>query len=185
MEGEETMRAAGALLGAVMVILTLATPAFALEDGIIETSSMGPSEDGLHVEFERTITNSTGDPIAVAPRDLRMGDSMVLIVVAITGGSFSDGIWTVGTLEGGQTASIAYADDAITTTTTTTAPITTTMGPSPTTTVASTASSTAAPTTAAPEELPLTGPNDRLGVLAIVGVAMIGLGAALLRTAQD
>jgi len=159
------MRATAWLVAAITTTLALAAPAFALEDGIVETSSMNPSEDGLRIDFARTITNSTPDPIAIAPRDLRKnGSSITLTVIAMTTGSFSNGIWTVGTIEGGQTASIIYTGGTAATTTSAT-PVTS--------------------TTAVAEELPLTGLNHHLGGFAIVALTMIGLGTVLLHTAKN
>jgi LPXTG-motif cell wall-anchored protein len=153
MEGEAPMRSAATLLGAAMMTLLLAVPALALEDGVVETSDYNPNEDFTHADFDRVITNLTDAPIDIAPRDLRASEYPILTVTEITAGIFDDGIWTVGTLDAGQTARIAYTGDA------------------------------AAATIA--DELPLTGSNDRLGIFAIVGFALIGLGASLLRAARD
>ena len=162
------MRVSATLLAALLVLLVLAVPAIALEDGIIETSSMTPNDDLTHAVFERVITNTTGDPIEVAARDLRMADYPIMTVSEITAGTFNDGIWTVGTLEGGQTASITYTGDA--------APVTT----------VTTVAASAAPTTTSPsEELPYTGQREHLATLGIIGLALIGLGASLLRVTRD
>ncbi len=186
------MKALISLLGAALITVLFAIPAFALEDGILETSSVNPSPDGLHADFEHVLTNVTEDPIEVAPRDLRR-DDFILTVVEITVGTFDSGIWTIGTLDGGQTARITYLGDAPPTTTTTLPTSTTTTTTSPTvapvttSTVADTTTTTAAPTTTAPpaEELPYTGSNEQLGVLAIVGLALVGLGTAMVRTSRS
>ncbi len=174
MEGEETVRALATLFGALLVAFVLAVPAFALEDGIIDISSSTPNKDLTHADFERVITNVSEDPIDVAPRDLRTTEYPILTVTEITVGSFNGGIWTVGTLKPGQTASITYTGDAAasaTTTTTEPPPSTTTVAPAPT-------------TTTAPEELPHTGQRDHLAALAIAGSALIGLGALTLRATR-
>lgn len=176
------MKALTSMLGAVLLALLIAVPALALEDGILETSSMNPTPDGLHADFEHVLTNTTEEPIDVAPRDLRTGD-FTLTVVEITVGTFADGIWTVGTLDGGQTARITHVGDAPRTATTT-VPTSATAADTTTSTVADTPT-TAAPTTTAttePEELPYTGSNQPLGVFAIVGLGLIGLGTALVHT---
>jgi hypothetical protein len=159
------MKAAVILLGAGLLSFALAAPALAVEDGIIETNSYEPNETFTHAEFERVLTNATDSPIDVAPRDLQFPDYPILTVVDMTSGTFDGGIWTVGTLGGGQTATIAYTGDA--------APAATT----------STTAPSAATTT--PEELPFTGTQSRLGILAIAGLSLIGLGSALLRAARD
>lgn len=151
------MRASVTLLGALLALVVLAAPAFAMEDGIVETSSISPNEDLTHADFEWVITNTTGDPIDIAPRDLHMAEYPIMSATEISLGTFDAGIWTVGTLEAGQTATIAYTGEA--------APVTT--------------------TTAASEELPFTGRRDHLVALAIAGLALIGLGASLLRATRD
>ncbi len=186
------MKALTSMLGAVLLALLLVAPALALEDGILETSSMNPSPDGLHADFEHVLTNTTEEPIDVAPRDLRT-DDFILTVVEVTVGTFADGIWTVGTLDGGQTARITYVGDAPPSATTT-APTSTTVAAATTSTVAGTTTTTvadttttAAPTSTAttePEELPYTGSDQPLGVFAIVGLALIGLGTAMVRTSR-
>ncbi|MEA3511030.1 MAG: hypothetical protein U9R51_06295 [Actinomycetota bacterium] len=182
------MKATTTLLGALLIVFALAVPAFALEDGIMETTSSTPNEDSTHSDFERVLTNLTEDPIDVAPRDLRTSEYPILTVTSITVGSFDGGIWTIGTLAGGQTASITYTGDAApaesTTTSTTIAPATT--APASSTTIAPTTTvAPAATTTVAPEELPRTGQRDNLTVFAFTGLALIGLGVSLIRTARD
>ncbi len=179
------MKALISLLGAALITVLFAIPAFALEDGILETSSVNPSPDGLHADFEHVLTNVTEDPIEVAPRDLRR-DDFILTVVEITVGTFDNGIWTIGTLDGGQTARITYFGDAPPTTTTTLPTSTTTTTTS--TTVAPVATSTVVDTTTTTipaEELPYTGANERLAMLAIVGLALVGLGTAMVRTSRS
>lgn len=158
------MRASATLLGTLLVVLVLAIPALALEDGIMETTSSTPNEDSTHADFERVIMNLTEDAIEIAPRDLRSPEYPVLVITAITVGSFNNGIWTIGTLEGGQKASITYTGDA--------AP--------------ASATTTAAPvaTTTAPEELPHTGQRDHPTAFAFAGLALIGLGVSLLRATR-
>ena len=159
------MRASITLFGTLLVVVVLAVPAFALEDGIIETSSYVPNDDLTHADFERVITNTTEGPIDVAPRDLRVAEYPTMTITSISVGTFDNGIWTIGTLETGQTATIAYAGDAAPATTTTTA--------------------APATTTSAPEELPRTGQRDRLGTFAFAGLVLIGLGVSMLRTTRD
>jgi hypothetical protein len=172
------MRATTTLFAALLVVLVLAVPALAIEDGVIDTSSTTPNEDLTHADFSRVITNTTESPIDIAPRDLRMAEYPIMAVTSITVGTFDSGIWTIGTLEAGQTASITYTGDAAPAeTTTTTEPISTT-----TTAVAAT---TATTTTAAPEELPHTGQRDHLAALGFAGLALIVLGASLLRATRD
>jgi hypothetical protein len=149
------MRTSVTLLGTVLALFVLAVPALALEDGIVETSSMSPSDDFTHADFERVITNTTGSPIDIAPRDLRMAEYPIMTVTEITVGTFDGAFWTVGTLEAGQTASIAYTGDVAPT------------------------------TSAAPEELPFTGQRDQLAVVAIAGLALVGFGTSLLRATRD
>jgi len=110
------MRAWPRLLGALLVVLVvaLAVPALALEDGVIDTTSTTPNEEFTHAEFERVITNTTEGPIDIEPRDLRMVEYPIMAVASITVGTFDDGIWTIGSLEAGQTASITYTGDATT-----------------------------------------------------------------------
>lgn len=182
------MKATTTLLGTLLVVFVLAAPAFALEDGIIETSTYSPNEDSTYADFERVITNVSEDPVDVAPRDLRMAEYPTLTVTEITVGTFDNGVWTVGTLEAGQTASITYTGDAEPAATTTTAPTSSTTEPLPTTTTATPTTSTAAPavtTTTAPEELPHTGQRDHLAALAFAGLALIGLGIFALRATRD
>jgi hypothetical protein len=182
------MKAAVMLLGAGLLSFALAAPALAVEDGIIETTSYEPNETFTHAEFERVLTNATESPIDVVPRDLRFPDYPILTVVDMTSGAFDGGIWTVGTLDGGQTATIAYTGDAApAATTSTTAPTATAPEAStPGTSVATSSTPTGAPATATtpPEELPFTGTQSRLGILAIAGLSLIGLGSALLRAAR-
>jgi len=174
------MRATVTLIVTLFAVFVLAVPAIALEDGIMETTSSVPNEDSTHADFERVITNPTESAIDIAPRDLRMAEYPIMTLLAVTVGSFDNGIWTIGTLEAGQTASITYTGDAEPTeTTTTTEPATTT------TVAAATASAAATTTTAAPEELPHTGQRDHLAALAFLGLALIGLGASLLRVTRD
>ena len=166
------MRASGVLLGALLTVFVLAVPAFAIEDGIIETSSMTPNDDATHADFDRAITNASDEPIDVGPRDLRMAEYPIMTVTQITVGTFDDGIWTVGALEAGQTATIVYSGAA--------SPATKTTTIAPTTTAAS-----AATTTAAPEELPHTGQRDHLPAIALAGLTLIGLGVSLLRATRN
>ena len=98
--------------GALLTVLVIAIPAFAVEDGIIDTSSTAPNADITHADFERVIMNTTEGPVDVAPRDLRMAEYPIVTMLAVTVGSFDDGIWTIGTLEAGQTATIVYTGDA-------------------------------------------------------------------------
>ncbi len=151
------MKRASVFTGVLAAVLFLAIPAFAIEDGIIETSSMTPNEDFTHATFERVITNPTESPIDVAPRDLRMAEYPIMTVTSITVGTFDNGIWTIGALEAGQTASITYTGE-----------------PAPPST-----------TTVAPEELPRTGEQDHLASLAFAGLALIGLGVFALRATRD
>lgn len=182
------MRASATLFGTLLVVFVLAIPAFALEDGIMETTSFTPNEDSTHADFERVITNLTEGPIDVAPRDLRTPEYPILTVVQLTAGTFDSGIWTIGTLAGGQTASITYTGDAApaesTTTSTTIAPTTTAPASSSTTAAPTTTAAPAATTTVAPEELPHTGQRDHLAVFAIAGLALIGLGVSALRATR-
>ncbi len=104
----------GALLVVLVLVLALAVPALALEDGVIDTTSTTPNEEFTHAEFERVITNTTEGPIDIEPRDLRMAEYPIMAVASITVGTFDDGIWTIGSLEAGQTASITYTGDATT-----------------------------------------------------------------------
>ena len=149
------MRASVTLLGTLFVLFVVAVPALAIEDGIVETSSMSPSDDLTHADFERVITNTTGNPIDVAPRDLRTAEYPIMTVTEITVGTFDGAFWTVGTLEAGQTASIAYTGDVAPT------------------------------TSPPPEELPFTGQRDQLAVVAIAGLALVGFGTSLLRATRD
>ena len=152
------MRRLSILTATLLATLVLAVPALALEDGIMETTSMTPNEVSTHADFERVIANTTEGPIDIAPRDLRMAEYPIMTVNSITAGSFDNGIWTIGTLAGSQTASITYTGDA--------APAVTT-------------------TTAAPEELPHTGQRDDLAAFAFAGLALIGLGVSILRATRD
>ena len=149
------MRASVTLLGTLFVLFVVAVPALAIEDGIVETSSMSPSDDLTHADFERVITNTTGNPIDVAPRDLRTAEYPIMTVTEITVGAFDGAFWTVGTLQAGQTASIAYTADAAPT------------------------------TTAAPEELPFTGQWNHLAAVTVIGLALVGFGTSLLRATRD
>jgi len=164
------MKRISVLTGVLLIVLVLAVPAIALEDGIIDTSSSTPNEDSTRADFERVITNTTGETIDVAQRDLRTSEYPIMTVTQITMGTFDDGIWTVGTLEAGQTASIIYTGEAAPTATTTT------------TEAASAAAS--ATTTAAPEELPHTGQRYHLAAVAFAGLALIGLGISVLRASR-
>ncbi len=157
------MRAMAALFVTLLIVFVLAVPAIALEDGIMETTSSTPNEDSTHADFERVITNPTESAIDITPRDLRMSEYPIMDVTSITVGTFDGGVWTVGTLEPGQTAKITYTGDA--------APVT--------------AAASAATTTTAPEELPHTGQRDDLAVVAVAGLALIGLGVSLLRATRD
>ncbi len=110
------MRRVAVLVTMLVTALILAVPAFALEDGIIETSASIPNKDATHADFNRVITNLTEDLIDVAARDLRMPEYPILTVTSMTTGTFDGGIWTVGTLDAGQTASITYTGDTAATT---------------------------------------------------------------------
>jgi len=172
------MRASFTLLGALLVVLVMAAPAFAVAEdlaggNIMEGSSYDHNDDFTHADLEHFITNLIDEPVEVEPRDLRMSEYPIMTVIAITTGTFDGGIWTIGTLQPGQTASISYTGDAATAATTTT-----------TVTAVTTAASVAA-TTAAPEELPHTGHRDHLAALAIAGLTLIGLGVFTLRATRD
>ncbi len=156
MAEQTPMKRTSLFAGTLLTVLMIAVPAFALEDGIVETSRYSPNEDLTHADFERVITNVSEDHIDVAPRDLRMAEYPIMTVTEITAGTFAGGVWTVGTLDAGQTATITYTGDA-----------------------APTATSTS------PEELPHTGQQDHLVVFVFAGLALIGLGAALLRATRD
>jgi hypothetical protein len=162
--------------GISLTVLWLALPASAAEPGINETSSMTPSEDLSHADFAHTITNDTDGAIEIAPRVLQMGDYPIITVTMITFGSFVGGIWTIGTLDAGETATIVYVGDA--------AP---NAAPSTTTTPPTTAVAVAVDTrsVSATEELPFTGPREHLWLLALAGVSCLGLGASLLHIARD
>ncbi|MEN8114353.1 MAG: LPXTG cell wall anchor domain-containing protein [Actinomycetota bacterium] len=146
---------ARASLTAVLLVLIVAAPAFAAEDGLTEVSSVDHNDDFTHAVFAHTIINSTEYAIDVAPRDLTTPDYPILTLVEITAGTFDNGIWTVGTLEPGATAYIEYTGDTL------------------------------AATTTGAESLPRTGPENHLAVIAVAGLALIGLGASILRTARD
>jgi hypothetical protein len=165
------------MAGISLSALWLAMPALAVEPGISETSSMTPNGDLTRADFARTITNGSDQAIDVAPRDLRTDAYPILTVSEITVGSFEGGIWTIGTLAAGQTATIVYVGDA---------------AESSAAPVAATAAGSTAPTAAvetraqpATEELPLTGPRSRLALMAAAGMALIGIGASLLVLARD
>ena len=106
------MKRTSLFIGFLLTMLALATPAFATEDGLIETTSSTPNEDFTHADFERVISNVSEGPIDVAPRELRVSEYPILTLVEITVGTFDGEIWTVGTLEAGQTATIIYTGDA-------------------------------------------------------------------------
>jgi len=112
MEGSAALRHTTGLILGTLVLLTLAVPAFALEDGIVETSSMTPSDDRSSAVFERTITNTSDGVVDVIPRDLRMAGYPTMTASNVTVGSFASGIWTIGVLEAGQTATITYVGEA-------------------------------------------------------------------------
>lgn len=179
------MRASATLLGALLVVAVLAVPALAVEEdldggNIMEGSRYDPNEDFTHAEFTRFITNLIDEPVDITPRDLRMAEYPIMTVTSITVSSFDNGIWTIGTLEPGQTATIAYTGDAAPAATTTTQPTSTT-----TTIVATTTTAPGATTTAAPEELPHTGQRDDLAAFAFAGLALIGLGVSTLRVTRN
>lgn len=166
------MKASFTLLGALLVVLIMAAPAFAVAEdlaggNIMEGSSYDHNDNFTHADLEHFITNLIDEPVEVEPRDLRMSEYPIMTVVAITAGTFDGGIWTIGTLQPGQTASISYTGDtaqaATVTAVTTTAP---------------------AATTTAPEALPHTGQRDDLAAFAIAGLALIGLGVSMLRTTR-
>lgn len=159
--------------GISLTVLWLALPASAAEPGINETSSMTPNEDLSQADFARTITNDTDGAIEISPRVLQMADYPIITVTMITAGSFDGGVWTIGTLGAGQTATIVYVGDA--------APSTTT--PTPSTAAVATAAETRS--VSATEDLPFTGPLDHLWLLALAGVSLLGLGASLLHIARD
>lgn len=154
------MKRCSAFIMSTLLVLAFAAPALAAEDGIVETSSFTPSEDLTRAEFARTVTNTSAIAVDVAPRDLRMAEYPTMTVSEITAGSFADGIWTIGRLEPGQTASIAY--------------------------VGAVPDQSAAPEPNATEQevLPFTGPGRRLTALAIAGLGLIALGISLLRRAR-
>ena len=112
MEGSAALRRTTGFVIGTLVLLTLAVPALALEDGIVETSSMTPSDDRSTAAFERTITNASDGVVDVAPRDLRMAEYPTMTASHVTVGSFAGGIWTIGMLNAGQTATIAYVGEA-------------------------------------------------------------------------
>jgi len=109
MEGSAAVRRRPAFIIGILLLLGVAAPALALEDGIVETSSMTPSDDGSGSAFERTVTNTSDAVVEVEPRDLRMAEYPTMTAAEVTVGSFAGGIWTIGVLEAGQTAAIAYA----------------------------------------------------------------------------
>ena len=165
------------MAGISLSALWLAIPALAVEPGINETSSMTPNGDLTRADFARTITNGTDQAIEVAPRDLRTDAYPVLTVSEITAGSFEGGIWTIGTLAAGQTATIVYHGDAAESTA---APVT-----APAAASAAPTASVATLAQTATEELPFTGPRSRIAMMAAAGLALIGLGASLLLLARD
>ncbi len=154
------MRRSPALTVSALLLLAVAAPALALEDGIVEASSVTPSEELTSAVFEHTITNVSDGVVDLAPRDLRSPEYPTITVTEITAGSFADGIWTIGQLDPGQTASISYAGAVL--------------GPAP----------TPDPTELNREELPSTGPRERPAMLIIVAFGMVALGISLLRTAR-
>ena len=160
------MKRVSVFTGALLTVLVIAIPALAVEDGIIDTSSTAPNADITHADFERVIMNTTEGPVDVAPRDLRMAEYPIVTMLAVTVGTFDDGIWTIGTLEAGQTAMIVYTGDA--------------PPPPTTTTAAAAATAVATSTTDSREELPFTGQRDDLAAFAFTGLALIGLGASTL-----
>ncbi len=164
------------ITGISLTALWLAMPALAVEPGITETSSMTPNGDLTHADFARTITNGSDRAIDVAPRDLRTDAYPILTVSEITLGTFEGGIWTIGTLAVGETATIVYFGDAAESS----------AAPVPAPAPASAAATVAATTRqSATEELPFTGPRGRLTMMAAAGIALIGVGASLLRLARD
>lgn len=142
----------------IVPAMILATPSvLALDDGLIETSSNTPSDDGTRAEVVRTITNASDGPIDVEPRDLRMDDYATLTVVEISTGSFTGGIWAVGHLEPGETAEIKVeASDPV-----------------------------APPSDAQGEELPSTGPGYAVVMVAAIGLAALVAGLGLRRAGRD
>ena len=78
----------------------------------METSSVVSSDDLATANFERTIANTSDAAIEIVPRDLRMSEYPRLIATEVTVGSFASGIWTIGVLEAGQAATIAYVGAA-------------------------------------------------------------------------
>lgn len=164
------------MTGISLTALWLAMPALAVEPGITETSSMTPNGDLTHADFARTITNGSDRAIDVAPRDLRTDAYPILTVSEITLGTFEGGIWTIGTLAVGETATIVYFGDAPESSAAAVA------APAPAAAAATVAATTRQPAT---EELPFTGPRGRLTMMAAAGIALIGVGASLLRLARD
>lgn len=132
---------------------------------------MTPNEDLSHADFARTITNETDGAIEIAPRVLQMGDYPIITVTMITVGSFDGGVWSIGTLGAGKTATIVYVGDAAPSTTTPSAP------------TAAVAVETRS--VSATEELPFTGPRAQLWLLTLAGLSLLGLGASLLHVARD
>ena len=154
------MKRSSAFIITTLLVLGSAAPALAAEDGIVETSSFTPSEDLARADFARTVTNASEIAVDVAPRDLRMPEYPTMTATEITVGSFADGIWTIGRLDPGQSASIAYDG------------------------VAPDRAAASGPKATEREELPFTGPGRRLATLAIVGFGLIALGIPLLRTTR-
>ena len=100
------------LLAVAGAALLSAGPAHAAEAGITEVSS-AECDDALNsCRFTRTLVNGTEQPIEAAPRDLSDAGYRSLTLLAITHGSFSNGIWTVGTIAPGGSASIEYSATA-------------------------------------------------------------------------
>ena len=112
MEGSKAVRRSAGFIIGTLVLLPLAVPALALQDGIVETSSMTPSDDRSSAVFERTVTNTLDVVVNVEPRDLRMAEYPTMTTSKVTVGSFTNGIWIIGVLEAGQTATITYVGEA-------------------------------------------------------------------------
>ena len=149
MEGSAALRRSPVFIIGTLLLLVLAAPALALEDGIVEISSMTPSDDLANAVFEHTVTNTLDVVVEVEPRDLRTAEYPTMTASKVTVGSFTGGIWTIGVLEAGQTATIAYVGH-----------------------------------TAATEELPFTGPRERLTALAVLGIALIAFGTLTVRSTR-
>lgn len=158
------MRRIGGIAGIliVSVVLFAAAPVLGAEPGVTEVASVDHNEDFSHAVFAHTLINHTEEPVDIAPRNLNDPGYPVLTLITITIGTFADGIWTIGTLAPGQMAYIEYTGDN--------------------------PAATMIPTLVqsnATESLPSTGPGSPLVALAVVGLALIGIGVSVLRAARD